>query len=209
MGVLVRRDDERGTTVKGNDGGGRSSNGVALWLGRRQNEDAVEWWGEWLRLRWPFYSSGGWESGSLGRVVDGGGEDSILQFRLERWGDGTKHYWTIKQRQRTRLGSMGRRRDMAWWHVNVDRRRDNTREGKGGDDASWADANPTGPIKWRKSTWSIQLLQMDSQNLKQQWFNLFFKNICKWNLVFFISLCRTQQWKPNFKWISYKWDKSF
>jgi hypothetical protein len=42
----VRRDDERGMAVKGNDGGGRSSDGVVLWLGRRQNGDVVEWWGE-------------------------------------------------------------------------------------------------------------------------------------------------------------------
>jgi hypothetical protein len=28
---------------KGNDGGGWSSNGVVLWLGRRQNRDAVEY----------------------------------------------------------------------------------------------------------------------------------------------------------------------
>jgi hypothetical protein len=47
----VRRDDERGTTVKGNDDGGCSSDGVVLWIGRRQNKDALEWWREWLRLR--------------------------------------------------------------------------------------------------------------------------------------------------------------
>jgi hypothetical protein len=49
MGVVVRRDDECGPTVKGNDDVGWSSNDVVLWLGRRQNRDAVEWWGEWLR----------------------------------------------------------------------------------------------------------------------------------------------------------------
>jgi hypothetical protein len=42
MSVVVRRDDERETAVKGNDGGGWSSDGVVLWLGRRQNRDAVE-----------------------------------------------------------------------------------------------------------------------------------------------------------------------
>jgi hypothetical protein len=51
VGVIVRRDDERGTVVKGNDGGGWSSDGVVLWLGRRQNENAVKWFGEWSRLR--------------------------------------------------------------------------------------------------------------------------------------------------------------
>jgi hypothetical protein len=31
-----------GTVVKGNDGDGWSSDGVVLWLRKRQNEDAVE-----------------------------------------------------------------------------------------------------------------------------------------------------------------------
>jgi hypothetical protein len=41
VGVIVQRDDERETAVKGNDNG---------WW--------IEWWTEWPRLRWPFYSSG-------------------------------------------------------------------------------------------------------------------------------------------------------
>jgi hypothetical protein len=32
--------------VNGNGDGEWSSDGVMLWLGRRQNGDAVEWWGE-------------------------------------------------------------------------------------------------------------------------------------------------------------------
>jgi hypothetical protein len=51
MGVVVRRDDRRRTTVKENDDGGWSFDGVVLWLGRRLNRDTVESWGEWLRLR--------------------------------------------------------------------------------------------------------------------------------------------------------------
>jgi hypothetical protein len=43
---VVRRYDRHETTVKENDGSGWSSNGVVLWLGRRQNEDTVKWWGE-------------------------------------------------------------------------------------------------------------------------------------------------------------------
>jgi hypothetical protein len=35
MGVVVRRDDERGTAVKENDDGGWSSDDMVLWLGRR------------------------------------------------------------------------------------------------------------------------------------------------------------------------------
>jgi hypothetical protein len=33
-----------GRPVKGNDNDRWSSDGVVLWLGRRQNGDAVEWW---------------------------------------------------------------------------------------------------------------------------------------------------------------------
>jgi hypothetical protein len=39
--------------------------------------------------------------------------------------------------------------------------------GKGGDDVSWADANLIGPKNEKKSTRSIQLLQMDGEDLKQ------------------------------------------
>jgi hypothetical protein len=46
VGVIVRRDDKHGTTVKENDGAVWSSDGVVLWLVRRQNGDRVEWWGE-------------------------------------------------------------------------------------------------------------------------------------------------------------------
>jgi hypothetical protein len=43
MDVVVQKDDERGTTVKMNDNDGWSSDGMTLWLGKRPNEDAVEW----------------------------------------------------------------------------------------------------------------------------------------------------------------------
>jgi hypothetical protein len=46
VGVIVRRDNERETVMKGNDGGRWCSNGMVLCLGRRQNGDAVEWWRE-------------------------------------------------------------------------------------------------------------------------------------------------------------------
>jgi hypothetical protein len=46
MTVVVWRDNERETTVKENDDSRWSSNGVVLWLGRRQNGDIVEWWRE-------------------------------------------------------------------------------------------------------------------------------------------------------------------
>jgi hypothetical protein len=53
MGVVLWRDDGHETTVKGNDNGGWSSDDMMLWLGRRQNEDPVEWW-RVGRLRWSF-----------------------------------------------------------------------------------------------------------------------------------------------------------
>jgi hypothetical protein len=43
MDVVVRRDDSRETAMKGNDGGKWSFDYVVVWLGRRQNGDAVEW----------------------------------------------------------------------------------------------------------------------------------------------------------------------
>jgi hypothetical protein len=66
--VIVRKDDGRRTVVKENDGDGWSSDGVVLWLGRRQNGDTIEW-KEWARL---------WESGCPRRVVGGSGVDSML-----------------------------------------------------------------------------------------------------------------------------------
>jgi hypothetical protein len=38
---------------------------------------------------------------------------------------------------------------------------------KGGDDTSWTDANLTGPKNEKKYIRSIQLLQMDGEDLKQ------------------------------------------
>jgi hypothetical protein len=38
----------------------------------------IEWWGEWARLRCPFYSSGEWESDVSGRVASGGSVNSML-----------------------------------------------------------------------------------------------------------------------------------
>jgi hypothetical protein len=46
VGVVVRRDDGCGMVMKGNDDGGWSSNGMVLWLQRKQNGDTVEWWRE-------------------------------------------------------------------------------------------------------------------------------------------------------------------
>jgi hypothetical protein len=42
----MQRDDGCETAVKGNGGDRWSSDGVVDWLGRRQNGDVIEWWGE-------------------------------------------------------------------------------------------------------------------------------------------------------------------
>jgi hypothetical protein len=78
VGVIVQRDDECTAVVKKNDDSGWSSDGVMLWLGKMQNGDTVEWWREWQRLRWSFYSNGGLESDGPGRMSCSGGANSIL-----------------------------------------------------------------------------------------------------------------------------------
>jgi hypothetical protein len=59
------------------------------------------------------------------------GADSMLQFRLEREGDMMKHFRKMKRKQRTRLGSMGRKRDMVRRHGDIARWRRDIGEGKG------------------------------------------------------------------------------
>jgi hypothetical protein len=81
--------------------------------------------------------------GGPGRVADGGGVHSMLQFWLERGGDEMKRYWEMEQRQQAHLSSIGRKCDMARWRGDVGRRRDSTGRGKGGDNA-WSDVNLTG-----------------------------------------------------------------
>jgi hypothetical protein len=90
VGIVVHKDDGRGTTMKMNDSVEWSSDVVVLWLKRRQNRIVVEWWREWSRLIWPFNSSGGWQSDCPGRVAGGGVTDSMLRFQLKIWGDRTK-----------------------------------------------------------------------------------------------------------------------
>jgi hypothetical protein len=62
-------------------------------------------------------------------VARGGSVDSILQFRLERGGDGMK---LMKRRQQAHLGSTGRKHDTARRCGDVGQRRRGTMEGKGG-----------------------------------------------------------------------------
>jgi hypothetical protein len=70
---------------------------------------------------------------------------------------------------------MGRKHDTVRQRGDVGQRKDGTREGKwkrrrqlGWRESYWAK-------KWRKSTWSIQLLQIDGEDLKQWWVIFFWK----------------------------------
>jgi hypothetical protein len=99
-----------------------------------------------------FYYIEGWEFGYPVRVADGGASDLILQFQLKRGDDGMKRYQKMKWR----------------------RRRGSTRDGKGRSQCQ---------LNWRKFywtknrkkiMWSIQLLQMNSEYLKQRCINLNF-----------------------------------
>jgi hypothetical protein len=49
-----------------NDNDGWSSDGVVLWLVRKQIGVTDKCWEEWPMLRCPFYSSGGWKSSGSG-----------------------------------------------------------------------------------------------------------------------------------------------
>jgi hypothetical protein len=69
---------------------------------------------------------------------------------------------------------MGMKRDTTRWRDNIGPRRGNTKDGKGRrrrqldwHEFYWAK-------KWRKSTRSIQLLQMDGEDLKETWVNIIF-----------------------------------
>jgi hypothetical protein len=64
-------------------------------------------------------------------VAGGGDTDSLLLFWLERGDDGTKCYQKMKQMQRARLSSMGRKRNTTRWNDGVGQRRGATREEKG------------------------------------------------------------------------------
>jgi hypothetical protein len=150
----MRRDDGRETTVKENDSNGWSSDGVVLWLGRRQN--------------------GGWESDGSGRVACSGGADLMLQFRLEIECNGIKRCRKMKRRQRSYLGSMRRKCDMTRQHDDVNQRRGDTGDGKGMRRLQLGWHKSYWAKKWRKFMRSIQLVQKDGGDLNQWWVNLIF-----------------------------------
>jgi hypothetical protein len=53
-------------------------------------------------------------------VAGGGGADSMLQFRLEWGGDGTKRCRNMKWSQRAHLDSMRKNCDMMRWRGDID-----------------------------------------------------------------------------------------
>jgi hypothetical protein len=164
MCVIVRRDKGRGTAVKENNDDGWSSNDVVLWLERRQNEDVVEWWEECPRLRWHFYSSGGWELDCSRRVAGGGSAYLILWFWLEK---GRRWDEALLEDEADATSSSWLHGKKAWHGTtrgDVDWRRGVTREEKGGDDDNWTNVNLTGPknkinpldrFSWYKWTMNI------------------------------------------------------
>jgi hypothetical protein len=115
-----------------------------FYLGRRQNGDVVDWWREWPRLRWHFYSTGGWESSCLERVGGGGGADSMLRFRFK--GEATGRSIAGRWNRDSELilapwkGSMTRHGGIT---ILVGGEAALGRE-KGGDNARWVDTNLTG-----------------------------------------------------------------
>jgi hypothetical protein len=63
-------------------------------------------------------------------VVDGGGADSILQFRFYRGGDVMKYYRKMKRRQPVHLSSMGRKCDTTRRRDDISWRRGDTGGGR-------------------------------------------------------------------------------
>jgi hypothetical protein len=126
MGVIVWM-DKCETAVKENNNSGWSSDGMVLWLWRRQNRDVVEWWENWSRLRWPFIAV---ESESW--VVRGGWTTAVVRIQCLSFSSrGEERCQNMKRRQRARLGSMRRNCDVVQQRDNVSWRRCGTEEGKG------------------------------------------------------------------------------
>jgi hypothetical protein len=146
MCVVVQRDNVCEIVVKRNNGGWWSFDSVVLWPRRRQDRDAVKCWGEWLRLRWSFYSSGGCESGRSRRVACAVVRIQCFSFSLIGKATG----WRVAGRW-----SGGSELSLAQWKGSVIQRGNVTTSaggevapgrGKRGNDASWADSNL---ISWK------------------------------------------------------------
>jgi hypothetical protein len=64
-------------------------------------------------------------------VASGDGADLMLQFQIDRGGDGTKRYRKMKRRQRARLDCIRRKCDTTRQGDNVGCRIGDTGDGKG------------------------------------------------------------------------------
>jgi hypothetical protein len=134
----VRRDDGHGMVVKVNGCGRWSSDGVVLWRVRRQNGDAVEWWGEWQ----------GWDDIFIAvegrnRMVQGGWPTMVVRiqcFNLVSRGEATGGSIAGRWSGGSELvlaqweGSMIRRNGM----VTLAGGEAAQERAKGGDEPSWA-----------------------------------------------------------------------
>jgi hypothetical protein len=170
MDVVVRMDNRRGTAVKGNNGGGWSSDAVVLSLVRRQNGGVIEWWREWPRLRWHFHNSGGW----MGvRQSKEGGQRWWCRFntsvlaRERRWHD------EVLPKDETEAVSLSWLHGKEMWHgVVVWWRQSEDRCHQGRERDEMMTIRPMQILlgrKWGKFTWLILLLQVDDDDLKQRW----------------------------------------
>jgi hypothetical protein len=135
MGVIVWRDDGHGTIIKGNDGIGWSSDGMVLWLGRRQMETRLSG-GD---------SGQGWHDlfmtvEGVSPAVRGGWLAAVVQIQCFSFGwRGEATWWSIVGRW-----SGGNNLILAAWEGSVTRHNGVVTSVRG-DDVSWADVNLTGP----------------------------------------------------------------
>jgi hypothetical protein len=84
----------------------------------------------------------------------------------EEGDDGTKRYRKMNRSQRAHLDSMRRKRDTALWYGDIGWRRGVTKEGKSRRQRQWDWYESYWAEKLKKYMWLIQLLQIDSGDLK-------------------------------------------
>jgi hypothetical protein len=95
MGVVVWRDDGCETAVKGNDGSGWSSDGIVLWLARRQNGDTIECWGRVDKVKMIFFIT----VEGVSRAVQGGWAAVVVRIQCLGFGSkGEAMGWSIAGR---------------------------------------------------------------------------------------------------------------
>jgi hypothetical protein len=141
----VRRDNERGTTIKGNDGVRWNSDSVLLLLWRRQNENVVEWWESdqyWDNLFITVEGEsqavcGGWPVVMVWIQCFnfGSRRETRRWIIIGRWNGSSKFVLAPCEGNVTRHGGM---------KMSVRGEATSGRE-KWVDDVSWANANLTGP----------------------------------------------------------------